>query len=182
MDGREVFLGAGGAGGPIGRRPRPRRISAAVTTPTLCLIVAPTAGTVVVRPHGVIDEYGSVSLAGILGDLFVGQPDLAVAVDLTNDDHLEPAVVEMFEAAAAVATNSGGTLSLRHPGDEIGAAVTAGGVARRFSAAVVPTKGVRSPIERATSRCDHPAGSALVDPDPATTGRSTAVPNLRCVQ
>jgi anti-anti-sigma regulatory factor len=131
----------------------------------------------VVRPGAGLDEDGCARLAGILSDLIAGQPDLAVAVDLTRVDRFDLAAVEKFESAAAAAAQGGGTLLLRCPSVEVVAVLATGGLARLISN-TGPQNAVRSPTERATGWCGHPAGSALRDPDPAATERPGRVPNL----
>lgn len=178
--GREVLLGEGEAASFIRGRPSPRRISgAAVTTPTMCLIVASLPGFVVVGPWGDLDEDGSARLAGILCDLIAGQPGLALAVDLTKVDHFDLAAVEKYEVAAAAAEHCGGNLSMRWPSDEVAATLTTAGLARLISTTAGPPTALRSAEERAAGQRSHPAGNARPDPNPGAPGRSVRAPNLR---
>ena len=116
--------------------------------PTLCLILAPTPGSVVVRPSGVLDEHGSGRLGRILDDLLAGQPHLAVTVDLTRVDRCDVGAAEMLEAAVVAAEQAGGTMSLRCSNYEFEA------------------------VRTTRARRDHPAGSALTRFRPRNDGRS----------
>jgi hypothetical protein len=103
-------------------------------------------------------------------------------VDLTKVEWFDLAVVRMFEATAVAAEGGGGTLSLRCACQEGVADLTAGGLARLVRDAGGPPTNVDSAPERATSRRDHPAGSALPNPDQGVTGRSKPAPHLRRIQ
>jgi anti-anti-sigma regulatory factor len=153
-----------------------------VTLPMLCLVVAPAPSAVVVWPHGVLDHDASASLANILGDLFAGPSALAVAVDLTQVDRFDLAVVEMFAAAAVVAEKHGRTLSVRCACDEAVAVLTTCGLARLLTGSTEAPKSVRSARQQDSSRRSHPAGSALPGPGPELVVGSTRIPKRRRTQ